>query len=430
MGNQNSSNISVNKKLSASDLEELSHPFKDGKKISRLPDSWNILDQGVRNNLEKKLAGSDGTISFEKYQNLAGDAVKGNIEDKTRFLFVLMGDQCRQTKHLKLALSSIFKGLSEIYENMAQTSEPDKLAESMLHDILHKGEKRKTTFGKLGDEDQYELEIDEGDVENILVSHPLVEHIMGQVLSKCFQMKSAFQKSSLPYKDSFCSIFCLLFLNFNFPHKLRDNWRPVFSTKNDGESFSKFAGSILHRGPTVIIIKDNENNVFGGFCSDSWKLGPNFIGSEECFLFHLHPAFNIYDTTPFNKNFQYFNMKQKTMPNGLGQGGQLDYFGYWIDSEFGLVKTSPSCSTFHSPQLGAQEGRIVELEVWGVGPEPDKEDLAGSVLNMDPELQAVMEMMGKTFHSKAIREVDAKEEDEEKQQLEFRNETKEKEETK
>ena len=48
------------------------------------------------------------------------------------------------------------------------------------------------------------------------------------------------------------------------------------------------------------------------------------------------------------------NTKQKTMPNGLGQGGQLNYFAYWIDSEFGRVSTAPSCTTFHSPQLGVQ----------------------------------------------------------------------------
>ena len=42
---------------------------------------------------------------------------------------------------------------------------------------------------------------------------------------------------------------------------------------------------------------------------------------------------NIYEATPFNENYQYFNMKQKTMPNGLGQGGQLEYFAYWIDRD-------------------------------------------------------------------------------------------------
>ncbi len=31
-------------------------------------------------------------------------------------------------------------------------------------------------------------------------------------------------------------------------------------------------------------------------------------------------------------------MKQKTMPNGLGQGGQLEYFGYWIDRDIVCFK--------------------------------------------------------------------------------------------
>lgn len=133
-------------------------------------------------------------------------------------------------------------------------------------------------------------------------------------------------------------------------------------------------------------------------------------------FFLLHPAFNIYDTTPFNKNFSYFNMKQKkTMPNGLGQGVKLDYFWILIDSEFGLVKTSPLQYFFHSPTR-VQEGWIVELEVWGLDLSLTKRTWL-AVLNMDPELQAAMEMMGKLFHS--TREVDAKEEDEEKQQLEF-----------
>jgi len=189
----------------------------------------------------------------------------------------------------------------------------------------------------------------------------------------------------------------------------------------DGESFSKFTGAIINQGPTIIAIKDKEGNVFGGFGSDSWKLGPKFFGSTDCFLFNIHPCMNIYDSTPFNQNYQYFNLKQQTMPNGLGMGGQLEYFGYWLDSDFGLIKTAPSCSTFHSPQLGVQEGCLEDLEVWGVGPEPDMENAGSSVLNMDPELQAVMEMMGKTFHSKAIREVDQKEEERKEEEEKYGN---------
>ena len=29
------------------------------------------------------------------------------------------------------------------------------------------------------------------------------------------------------------------------------------------------------------------------------------------------------------------NVKAKTMPNGIGLGGQLDFFGLWIDAEYG-----------------------------------------------------------------------------------------------
>ena len=79
-------------------------------------------------------------------------------------------------------------------------------------------------------------------------------------------------------------------------------------------------------------------NVFGGFATDSWRLGPKFYGKPESFLFQLSPTVGVFDSTPFNSNYQYFNLKQKTMPNGLGMGGQLEYFGLWIDSEFGLVR--------------------------------------------------------------------------------------------
>ena len=46
----------------------------------------------------------------------------------------------------------------------------------------------------------------------------------------------------------------------------------------------------------------------------------------------------------------------------------------------------------------------------------DQEAQGTSVLDLDPEAQAVMEMMGKTFHSKVIREVDEQEEEKKREQ--------------
>ena len=42
----------------------------------------------------------------------------------------------------------------------------------------------------------------------------------------------------------------------------------------------------------------------GGLDRINLFLGPNFVGSCECFLFQLHPQLNIYDSTPFNTNYQ------------------------------------------------------------------------------------------------------------------------------
>lgn len=58
------------------------------------------------------------------------------------------------------------------------------------------------------------------------------------------------------------------------------------------------------------------------------------------------------------------------MPNGFGMGGQLKYFGLWLDSDFGKghSKAKPQSTTFKSPQLSAdEEFEIDSLEVWNVG---------------------------------------------------------------
>lgn len=53
-----------------------------------------------------------------------------------------------------------------------------------------------------------------------------------------------------------------------------------------------------------------------------------------------------------------------------GMGGQHHYFGLWIDVDFGKghSKAKPTCTTYNSPQLSAQEDfRFEKLEVWAVG---------------------------------------------------------------
>lgn len=59
-----------------------------------------------------------------------------------------------------------------------------------------------------------------------------------------------------------------------------------------------------------------------------------------------------------------------------GMGGQFDYFGLWIDQDYGKghSRAKPKCTTYDSPQLSGSENFVIDcVEVWAVGPLPKKD---------------------------------------------------------
>lgn len=57
-------------------------------------------------------------------------------------------------------------------------------------------------------------------------------------------------------------------------------------------------------------------------------------------------------------------------------GGQFNYWGLWLDSEYGIGECSETCTTYKNYiQLSATKSfKIRNLEVWGVGDKPVNED--------------------------------------------------------
>ena len=429
MGNEGSS-FQPHAAVSKAEIEALQKTFP-GKPSANLWGKWTeVFEPRQVANIEKSLKSEGGVITFQNYQRLFGDVVKGDIDMKIAFMLLLVGESLKyrtsidtdlMKKCLHVIVKAFLKSQSKSSFRVGDEAEIEKFVSSLLHDLIFPSEKRKTSFSKVST-NNVKIALDE--FESLILKTPVIESILADVLRVCFQVTSP-SPSLIPSipgdTQTKISLLEAIFLNNSLPHELRQVWRPLFNTDTHGESFSKLAGAITKQGPTLVIVSDEAGNKFGGFATDPWAMSPKFCGKPETFLFHLSPKMNIYDSTPFNSNYQYFNLKQKTMPNGLGMGGQLEYFGFWIDNEFGIVNTSPSCSTYHSPQLGETEGKIRNLEVFGVGELKIDEDEAGpSVLDMDPEAQAVLEMMGKTFHSKVIREVD--EEQEKKREMEKQHE--------
>ncbi|XP_059849152.1 MTOR-associated protein MEAK7 isoform X2 [Hypanus sabinus] len=208
----------------------------------------------------------------------------------------------------------------------------------------------------------------------------------------------------------------VIYLKPNLPSRNQRQWKLLFSSQAHGESFSRLSTQILHKGPTLLVVKDSLGYVFGGFASCSWELKPQFQGDSRCFLFTLNPKLGIYSCTGYNEHYMYLNVGQQTMPNGLGMGGQHNYFGLWIDSNYGKghSKAKPRCTTYNSPQLSAEEHFTIDtLEVWMVGNLPASElSKTKSILDTDPEAQALLEMVGKTRVSDGLRDPGGDEEKE------------------
>lgn len=209
--------------------------------------------------------------------------------------------------------------------------------------------------------------------------------------------------------ESVLDVLSVIYINSHLPRMLQHGWRLLFSSELHGHSFAQLCGHITQQGPCVVLLEDHDGHVFGGFASCSWEVKPQFQGDDRCFLFSVSPSMAVYTCTGYNDHYMYLNHGQQTIPNGLGMGGQHSYFGLWIDADFGKghSKAKPTCTTYNSPQLSATENfQFQKMEVWAVG------DAAGtqlaksnkSVLDADPEAQALLEISGRSRHSQGLRE--------------------------
>ncbi|XP_020806444.1 TLD domain-containing protein 1 [Drosophila serrata] len=206
----------------------------------------------------------------------------------------------------------------------------------------------------------------------------------------------------------------VLYINAQLPREHRHKWRFLFSSKINGESFSTMLGKVLDKGPTLFFIEDEDQYIFGGYASESWSLKPQFGGDDNSLLYTLSPAMRCFTASGYNDHYQYLNLNQQTMPNGLGMGGQFDFWGLWIDCMFGDGQSVESCTTFKDyVQLSKRKQfKIRNMEVWAVGdlPVKDEDEEGGgegqkrSVLDSNLEDRAMLEIAGKKMHSDGLRE--------------------------
>ncbi|KAK7481687.1 hypothetical protein BaRGS_00027060 [Batillaria attramentaria] len=311
-----------------------------------------------------------------------------------------------------------------------------KLALYMLEDLFSTGSSKDRDFSlpEVPKNATYSTD----DIEMWIPRCPLFQQIFHEVFHGCFRLYETdpsdviFHHPRIPQVcdtnwsrvGTILDLPSVLFLNASLPAALQGEWRLLFSNSLHGDSFSQLIKMIDGRGPTLLVLRDQQGHMFGGFASEPWSINSKFYGDDRCFLFRTHPNYGLYMATGYNTNFMYLNLNMQTLPNGLGMGGQFDYFGFWIDHTFnsGHSKAGPRCTTYGSPQLSeTPEFKVDVLEVWVVGPqkkkddEYDDEDLTEeerehlakkSILDKDPESKAMLELLGRGPVSEGLREGD------------------------
>ncbi|XP_060069360.1 MTOR-associated protein MEAK7-like [Ylistrum balloti] len=402
-----------------------------------------LLDNKLSENLLKYLSSlasrpHKGVLfTYRQFHMLLSQLFRGSSTDKASALKGL----CSQSKEISSedlfqAVLQLVKAYRKVTKHLPlwskwkldqETDQHQKeFTFGLLQELFNKG------LSKKGPVPEAKIPADvtytEADVEDLLHKSPLFLQVCDAVFMTLFPISND-ENSRTERLCSFVPIpitmvpnksildpYAMKFLNFNLPKDLQTEWRLVFSNSVFGDSFTQLVSHMLNKGPSLLIVKDKTGHVFGGYASEKWQLNSKFYGSSDNFLFTLSPQYGIYNTTTYNSNYMYLNQGQQTLPNGLGMGGQFDYFGLWIDQSFnyGHSKAQPRCTTYASPQLsGTPEFEVVALEVWEVGPEPkadsdDEEDkeVKKSILDGNSEAKAMLSLIGKERVSEGYRDED------------------------
>jgi hypothetical protein len=141
--------------------------------------------------------------------------------------------------------------------------------------------------------------------------HPSIPPLMLPCLDK---------RSSLVWADSdACSGLKMAVTLALMSPNLGGTWRRLYSTDEDACSFRTMQMSLIaYKGPTVILIRTTEGDVFGYSTNCPWKKSSKWYGEGyDSFIFTLFPKAAVYPSTGQGKHHQYMNLPPEHRPQDL-----------------------------------------------------------------------------------------------------------------
>ncbi|XP_043334635.1 TLD domain-containing protein 2 isoform X1 [Cervus canadensis] len=137
------------------------------------------------------------------------------------------------------------------------------------------------------------------------------------------------------------------------------SWRLAFCTSRDGFSLrSLYRQMEGQSGPVLLMLRDQDGQMFGAFSSSALRLSKGFYGTGETFLFSFSPQLKVFKWTGSNSFFVKGDLDSLMMGCGSGR------FGLWLDGDLYRGGSHP-CATFNNEVLARQEQFCIsEVEAW------------------------------------------------------------------
>ncbi|KAM1079116.1 hypothetical protein ACFX2B_013717 [Malus domestica] len=310
----------------------------------------------------------DGKLTFEDLVIAKGIYEKGTKDDIEEFIYQLLdvsGDGIVGRSDLECVLGAMF-------DNIFNMDNPERGSSAHLGSVdvfLNAAKFSKHDEGH----DQESLSLE--DFRTWCTLLPSVRKFLGSLLIPPHQGRPGSHVPRLMHVENIDSNMVLLkevyawHIGGILPQQELVEWKLLYHSSFSGLSFNTFLGSMSNdKGPTVLIIKDKDGYIYGGYASQPWERHGGFYGDLKSFLFQLYPKVSIFRPTGANTNIQWcaVNFSSESIPNGIGFGGKVNHFGLFLSASFDQGHTF-SCTTFGSPCLSKTNRIHPEvIECWGV----------------------------------------------------------------
>ncbi|ORZ14164.1 TLD-domain-containing protein [Absidia repens] len=167
-------------------------------------------------------------------------------------------------------------------------------------------------------------------------------------------------------------------------YRLASEWNLLYSLDQHGASLSTLYHRAMDSGPCIMVLRDDENQVFGAFLNEAIRVDLSYYGTGECFLWKISPPTNNTSSSSLGsastspKNHHHHPIpKIKVFPwtgkneymiystiDCIAIGGGEGKFGLWLNQDLEKGHSEP-CATFDNECLSLNSlFNCIDLEIW------------------------------------------------------------------